>query len=176
MGHQVDSESVDIPTSETISESSLDSLEGIEQGSLLITGLSKKLGDGSLLKGLSKKALSKFSRNSNKGKLRKRYMEPENRKHRDKLKGRTSYVSPSREGLVPLIAHVPEELRAAIKEKADHSGVTLNEFLTALYRNILADPAKDSSPSVAEVLKKTSELQKIVNNLAADLSSRSNSR
>lgn len=77
------------------------------------------------------------------------------------------------------MAHVPEELRTAIKERAEQSGVTLNEFLTAIYRKVLQDPAQEqSSASVAEVLKQTTELQKTIRNLALDsaLSSRSPSR
>lgn len=109
-------------------------------------------------------------------KRRKKDMEQEQRKHRDKVKGRTSSVRPSREGLVPLMAHVPEELRSAIKEKAEQSGVTLNEFLTALYRKVLQDPAQEQSTAVAEALKQTTELQKKLSNLALDLSGRSASR
>lgn len=163
----------DFLTSAARSKSSLDSLEGIRNRSSFDQPWDAAINE--LSRVFLGATLSTFSHE--KTKRRKKSMEPEQRKHRDRVRGNTSSVRPSREGLVPLMAHVPEELRSAMKERAEQSGVTLNEFLTAIFRKVIQDPAQEqSSASVAEVLKQTSELQKKLSNLALDLSSRSPSR
>jgi hypothetical protein len=97
---------------------------------------------------------------------------PPQQGHTERLK--RGYVSPSRRGLVPVTAHVPPELRQALHEKYQQSGVpSFNEFMTSLLQRTIDDPAQhDTSATLAEAVEHTRALQKTISTLALDLSNR----
>ncbi len=103
------------------------------------------------------------------------------KKHTETVKRRSgrSYVSPSRENTVSLIAHVEPELANSIKHIAKETGLGLNEFLTAVLQRVVYehDPAhvEDIRPTEhlsEEALAKTRELQQTLERLTVNLVSR----
>ncbi len=146
------------------------------------TGVPKKLELASFLPELEKR-VHLFRKTGNKKYLQLSYMvdtppEQPQTHHRARVtKQRASYIPPSREGKVSVVAHVAPELKEAVNKVADESGLTINEFLTlALQQAVKGHSAQIDALTekmTQEALEKTRVAEKALNRMSVNFSTHS---
>lgn len=101
---------------------------------------------------------------------------PPARQHRPRVKSRSSYLSPSREGTIAIAVHLDPDLKEGLDKAVEQSGLTQREYLTALIRHAVKghSPQADETLDLSkEALMKTHEAEQALRRLTNTLSSRS---
>lgn len=98
------------------------------------------------------------------------------RTHRARIKERKSYLSPARDGKITIAAHAEPELKDALQKKFEESGFEyFNDFLVSSLKRIAEEPSPELKPTTElakAALHQSRELQKTINALSQDLSTR----